>query len=133
MMSLPIPNEVEGKDKSKSIYGTESDEDGALMMCTGPTAIFGDGQEWRAFRTKRYTYAVFKSDGKEFLFDDWQDPYQMKNLICDPKYQEIASELKAQMYKKMHAINDNFQNNTWYEKNWIKDRIILKTATLNPE
>ena len=57
----------------------------------------------------------------------------MKNLICDPKYQEIASEQKAQMYKKMHAINDNFQNNTWYEKNWIKDRIILKTATLNPE
>ena len=110
--------------------GEQDTENGALMMCTGPTAVFGDGQEWRAFRTKKYTYAVFKSDGQEFLFDDQSDPLQMNNLIKKKEYQDIAEDLRNKMYKKMKQINDTFENNSYYEKNWIKDRIIQHTATL---
>lgn len=130
MMKLEIPKEVEGSDYSACIDGREDTEDGALMMCTGPTAIFQDGNEWRAIRTKQYTYAVFKSDGEELLFDNIQDPYQMKNLINDTKYQNIKEKLKAGMWEKMRKIGDRFENNSYYEKNWIKDRIIKHTATI---
>lgn len=132
LMGLPIPKEVEGIDKSTDIRGETDTDDAALMMCCGPTATFGNGQEWRALRSRRYTYAVFKSDGKEFLFDDKEDPYQMKNLIDDPAYADIAASMKQQMYNKMAKINDTFENNTWYEEHWIKDRLILHTATIDP-
>ncbi len=132
LMGLSIPDEVEGTDLSRCILGESDTEKGALMMCTGPTAVFGDGQEWRAFRTKKYTYAVFKSDGQELLFDNQADPLQMNNLIGKEAYQEVAEDLKHKMYAEMNRIGDNFEKNSYYEKNWIKDRIIERTATLNP-
>lgn len=131
MMGLPIPKEVEGTDLSSCISGKRDTEEGALMMGTGPTATYGDGNEWRAFRTKQYTYAVFKSDGQEFLFDDATDPFQMNNLVNDPAYTAIAAQIKERMAAKMKQIGDNFENNTYYEKHWIEDRLIKRTATLN--
>ncbi len=130
MMELPVPEEVEGSDYSACLAGTEDTEEGALMMCTGPTAIFGDGNEWRAYRTKQYTYGVFKSDGLELLFDNLADPYQMRNLAEEPDYGTLKEELKQKMRKKMDEIGDSFENNSYYEKNWVKDRKIIRTATL---
>ncbi len=130
MMELPVPEEVEGSDYSACLAGTEDAEEGALMMCTGPTAIFGDGNEWRAYRTKQYTYGVFKSDGLELLFDNLADPYQMRNLAEEPDYSTLKEELKQKMWKKMNEIGDSFENNSYYEKNWVKDRKIVRTATL---
>ncbi len=130
LMGLPVPAEVEGSDLSACIQGSADTEEGALMMCTGPTAVFGDGNEWRALRTKKYTYAVFKSDGQELLFDDEADPYQMNNLIGNPDYAELAAKLKAEMYEKMNQIGDTFENNSYYEKNWVEDRLIKRTATI---
>lgn len=130
MMDLPIPKEVEGTDFSRCIMGTEDSDEGALMMGTGPTAVFGDGYEWRAYRTKRFTYAVYKVDGKEFLFDNQNDPLQKQNLIHDITYQEIAAELKQKMWDKMREIGDTFEFNSYYAKNWINNRIIVRTATL---
>lgn len=133
MMGLPIPKGVEGTDLSACIAGEADTQEGALMMGTGPTAIFGDGNEWRAYRTKQYTYAVFKSDGQELLFDDLNDPYQMNNLMDDPDYAQTAAELKVKMASKMEEINDTFENNSYYEKNWVEDRLIKRTATLRDE
>ncbi len=130
MMELPVPEEVEGSDYSACLAGTEDTEEGALMMCTGPTAIFGDGNEWRAYRTKQYTYGVFKSDGLELLFDNLADPYQMRNLAEEPDYSTLKEELKQKMWKKMNEIGDSFENNSYYEKNWVKDRKIVRTAKL---
>lgn len=130
MMDLPVPDEVEGNDLSACIRGEADTEAGALMMCTGPTAVFGDGNEWRACRTKKFTYAVFKSDGMELLFDNQNDPYQMKNLMGNPAYGQTAAELKAKMYAKMEEIGDHFENNSYYEKNWVENRLIKRTATI---
>jgi arylsulfatase A-like enzyme len=71
-----------------AVKGEEVRDDGALMMCTGPTAAWGDGQEWRAFRTRRYKYAVYRSDQQEFLFDLENDPYERNNLAGDPEYRD---------------------------------------------
>lgn len=130
MMGLPVPEEAEGSDYSSCIEGKTDTGEGALMMCTGPTAVFGDGNEWRAYRTKQYTYAVFKSDGQELLFDNQADPYQMHNLIGEPGCEAIAVSLKEKMWAKMEAISDTFEKNTYYERNWVEDRRIKRTATL---
>lgn len=130
LMGLPVPEEVEGCDLSRAVKGLEDWDEGALMMCTGPTAAWGEGQEWRAFRTRRYKYAVYKSDGKEFLFDLKNDPYEMENLAGDPKFEEIKRDLKMQMTVRMETIGDHFDSNTYYKDNWVEDRIIKKTATI---
>lgn len=130
MMDLPVPKAVEGTDLSPCLLTGGENGEGSLMMCTGPTAVFGDGNEWRAYRTKRYTYAIFKSDGQELLFDNVADPLQMHNLIADPAFENIREELKARMAKKMSEIGDTFENNTWYRDHWVRDRLIIRTATL---
>ncbi|WP_236756991.1 sulfatase [Acutalibacter muris] len=131
MMGLPVPSEVEGQDYSKALLGQGGAEpEGALMMGTGATAAWEDGHEWRAFRTKEYTYAVYKSDGQELLFDNIHDPMQMKNLINAPGYAHIAEELREKMLAEMKKISDTFESSSYYEKNWVEDRLIIRTATL---
>ncbi len=130
LMGLPVPEETEGKDLSQCIRGQADTQEGALMMCTGPTAVFGDGNEWRAYRTREFTYAVFKADGMELLFDNQKDPYQMHNLVGDPAYGQVMADLKSRMYAEMERINDHFENNSYYEKNWVENRLIKRTATL---
>jgi len=131
LIDLPVPQEVEGSSMKDALLGKPGayESTGALMMGTGATAIFEDGYEWRAFRTKQYTYAVYHVDSSEYLFDNIADPLQMKNLARESAYGEIKQELKQGMYEKMEKIGDTFEACSWYEKNWVKDRLILRTAS----
>lgn len=130
MLELPVPQEVEGKNLSACVTGEEDTDRGALMMCTGPTAVFGDGNEWRAYRTKRYTYAIYRSDGQELLFDNLADPLQVDNLVNDAAHDDVKEQLKAAMWREMASISDSFESNSYYEKNWVENRLIKRTATL---
>lgn len=120
MMHLPCPAEVEGCDLSGNLDGSPAD--GALMMCTGPTAVYGSGQEWRAWRTARYTYATYRSDGAEYLFDHENDPYQQRNLAAAQP--QLKEQLKSAMLAKMAEIGDDFEDNRFYKKHWVKRRFI---------
>lgn len=134
MMGLPIPSGVEGMDVSERLMGRPGPEpDAALMMCTGPTATFADGNEWRALRDKQYTYAVFHVDGQELLFNNVQDPYQMNNLADQQEFQPLLEQYRQKLKEKMKAIGDTFPACSYYERNWIRDRLILKTATLHTD
>lgn len=126
MMGLPVPDEVQGKSIKDSIMTGEFTENSSLLMGTGPTAIYGSGFEWRGLRTERYTYAIYRVDKKEFLFDNVTDPFQTKNLAKDPEYRDLLSKLKDEMYSKMNEIGDNFEKNSYYRKHWIRDRKILE-------
>ena len=133
LMNLPVPQSCEGSSKAWYLDGKHTTDDGCLMMCCGPTAQWGDGNEWRGYRNKQYTYAIYRKDGHELLFDHLNDPLQMKDLADDPSYATIKELLKSQMHEKMALINDTFEANSFYRDNWVKDRIILKTATQNPD
>ena len=103
----------------------------AFLQGMGATAIFEDDHEWRALRDKQYTYAIYRSDGSERLFDNLVDPYQMHNLVGDPAHDERLSRFRALLQQRMDALNDTFESCTWYGDNWTEDRLILRTAT-NP-
>lgn len=92
--------------------------------------MFGSGKEWRAVRDKRFTYAVYRSDRAEFLFDNVSDPLQENNLAREPKFKNEKERLKAAMYAKMRQIGDDFDNNLHYVGRWVKKRRIVRTATL---
>ncbi len=126
-----IPDEVEGVDLSHCARGEEGPEpEFAFLQNTGACAAWEDGHEWRAVRTKQYTFAVYKVDGKELLFDNTADPYQMTNLADDPAHDALRSDLRTKMNAKMRALNDGFEVCSYYQKNWIsEDGIILRTAT----
>ena len=131
LADMAVGEDVEGMDLSHCARGeTGAEPEAALLQGCGATAIWEDGHEWRAVRDKRFTYGVFRLDGKEMLFDRANDPYQLRNVIEDPAYAEDRSRLRQLMETKMARINDTFERSSWYRDNWTDgDRRILRSAT----
>ena len=131
-LGLPAPAEAEGFDFSPVLRGEAIDEpNAAFMQGMGATAIFEDGHEWRALRSKQYTYAVYKADGSELLFDNLNDPYQKRNLVEETGHAGLLKSLRMELAERMNSLNDSFETCSWYERHWTRDRIILRTATMN--
>ena len=132
LMGLPIPVEAEGMDLSPAARGEVGPEpEAAFLQGTGATAKWEDGHEWRGMRSKQYTYAIYRIDRKELLFDNIADPYQMNNLAEDPDYSDVLQRFRGLLEEKMKQVGDTFESCTWYRDNWTEDRIILRTATVN--
>ena len=55
----------------------------------------------------------------------------MVNIIDQKKYNKIIKKYRAYLKEKMDSINDTFPESTWYLENWISNRKIERTATLN--
>ncbi len=104
----------------------------AFLQNTGACAAWEDGHEWRALRDKRYTYAKYRVDGRELLFDNAADPLQTTNLAGEPAHRAALERLRRLLGERMAAINDTFAASTWYRDHWIEDRVIRRTATLDP-
>jgi len=69
------------------------------------------GHNWnapyRGVETGRYTFAV-DSRGKELLFDNVEDVYQMKNLADDPAAATIKAALAAQLSEWVRKAEDPY-------------------------
>jgi arylsulfatase A-like enzyme len=102
----------------------------AFLHGMGCTARWEDGYEWRAMRTRQYTYAVYLADQSECLFDNQSDPLQMHNLSDDPAHASRLAEFREKLSEKMHSLQDEFKPCTWYRDHWTEDRKIVHTATL---
>jgi len=129
LMELPVPRDAEGMDLSHCALGTSGPEpEAAFLQNTGACADWIDGHEWRAMRDKRYTYAVYRVDRTELLFDNAADPYQMTNLAADPEHKAALARFREMLAAKMASLNDTFEKCTWYRDHWTEDRIILRAA-----
>ena len=98
------------------------------MQGMGATAIFEDGHEWRALRSKQYTYARYLADDSELLFDNLNDPFQLRNLAHDARFAPLLGHYRGLMRERMEALNDSFQPCTWYQRHWIEDRCIQRSC-----
>jgi arylsulfatase A-like enzyme len=128
-LGVPIPGAVEGVDLSGHLTsGRGPTVDDALLQGMGHTWLWLDGFEWRGIRGKRFTYAIQRCDSAEFLFDNVSDPLQLENLAQDPAFTREKERLQKRMHDKMAELNDEFRECTWYEKNWTRDRIVLRGA-----
>jgi arylsulfatase A-like enzyme len=132
LCGLPIPKTTEGLDFSKYIQGGEDPSDGAaLIMCLQP---FGEwtqqthgGREYRGIRTRQYTY-VDTLEGAWLLYDNQEDPYQLKNLINNPTYSQLQNELSDWLQRKLKAMSDEFQPGSYYIQKW--NYLIDKSGTV---
>ena len=131
LMDLNCPDGVEGMDLSHCACGRPGPEpDAAFLQICGATAAWEDGHEWRALRDKRHTYAVYRVDGKELLFDNQADPYQMHDLAGAPEFTDTLERFRAALAAKMAGLNDAFQTCTWYRDHWTDGRRnIVRSAT----
>ena len=66
------------------------------------------GCEFRGVRTQRYTY-VHKLDGPWLLYDNQEDPYQLRNLVAEPAQASLRSELEQQMRNLLARYDDAFE------------------------
>ncbi len=129
MLGLRVPPAVEGKDLSGVALGTgHADNEAAHMQGMGATAAWVDGTEWRALRDHEYTYAIYHRDRKELLFNNRQDPFQMKNLAGDRTHAAQLTHYRQISERWRKQQNDTFEACSWYEPRWTKDRNITNTA-----
>jgi len=127
MAGLPVPRKVEGMDLSHCAFGQPGPEpEAAFMQNTGACAVWEDGHEWRALRSKQYTYAIYRKDRKELLFDNLADPYQLHDLAECPEHTAILNHFRALLRKRMKELDDTFEASTWYRDHWTKNRMITR-------
>jgi arylsulfatase A-like enzyme len=131
LLELEPPPGIEGMDLSPWAWGqTGPEPEAVLLQGTGAVAIWEDGHEWRALRDKRFTYAVYRVDGRELLFDNVADPYQIHDLSNAPSHVDMMARFRVMLRDRMAAINDNFAASTWYRAHWTDgNRNILRSAT----
>ena len=121
LCGLPVPETAEGLDFSNYMQGGEEPSDGAtVIMCPHP---FGEwarrqhGKEYRSLRTRQYTYARALA-GPWLLYDNHEDPYQLNNLIDNPKYSQLRQDLDAWLQRKLEARRDEFLPGMDYIRKW---------------
>jgi arylsulfatase A-like enzyme len=121
LLGIPIPESMEGMDLAHCATGEPGPEpEFVFLQGMGHTYQWIDGAEWRAVRTKRYTYARYLVDRSEHLYDNHSDPRQMKNLAGDPAFESTLGELREAMRAKMEDLNDEFQPLSSYRR-WMAE------------
>jgi arylsulfatase A-like enzyme len=124
LCGIEIPETVEGKDFSKALLGlSPSPQKAAVISCYCPFGQWirkNGGKEYRGIRTERYTY-VRDLSGPWLLYDNKNDPYQLKNLCNNPDYSELQSNLDKLLDEILKETNDEFLPGEEYVKKWGYD------------
>ncbi|MBI1176897.1 sulfatase-like hydrolase/transferase [bacterium] len=126
---------TDGMDLSSEILGHGKIERDAVLMMNYSSHwdYFQTGTnwpEWRGVKTKRYTYVKWLT-GKEELYDDQLDPYQMRNLVESAAHQTELDELRSRLKKMLRAADDEFLPGTSYA-NWFDDERNIIGTGLGP-
>ncbi len=121
MSGIAIPRSVEGIDYTDVFRGSKKNTvEETLISCVQP---FGQwprsrgGKEYRGIVTQRYTYTR-DLNGPWQLFDNREDPFQMNNLVGDPKAAKLQADLDKRLSRVMKARKDKFRPGLEYVKKW---------------
>ena len=121
MSNVTVPKSVEGKDLSPILRGEITDfTEMALIECIAP---FGEwerdkgGKEYRGVRTRRYTY-VRDLSGPWLLYDNQEDPYQLRNLVHEVGYKHLQEQLDEKLFSLLKEHGDPFLEGEYYIKQW---------------
>jgi arylsulfatase A-like enzyme len=81
--------------------------------------------EWRGVRTSRHTYVKWFS-GREELFDNLADPYQMKDLVGSQP--SLVKEFRASLRDLLADAHDDFMAGPAYAAWYDNQRNIVRTG-----
>lgn len=129
LMDIDVPGSAEGMSLAHLALGRKGPEpEAAFMQGMGHTFEWKDGSEWRGLRDKRYTYAIYRCDRSELLFDNLADPYQIKNLASAQNHHNTLERFRAMLKNRMTELNDTFEACTWYRDHWMQARTVIRGA-----
>lgn len=112
LCGLEVPKQMQGADLSRVALGqTKAGPDAVLFQIFVPYHPDQISKPWRGLRTARHTYARY-SDGPWLLFDNEQDPWQMRNLVNEQDHAELARQLDQQLAALMKAHGDSWDYNS---------------------
>jgi arylsulfatase A-like enzyme len=115
LAGLPIPPAMEGRNLSPMMLNgaAHRSEDSLFLMrilLPGVTDIAASG-DWRGVRTGRHTYARLRSGGASqpwLLYDNREDPFQIVNLVGNPRHQALQRHLEAELARWIRRTGDDF-------------------------
>lgn len=112
LAGIPVSASCSGQDFSGHILGTGGPEpDVQLIMHISKDNASGGARHpaplFRGIRTARYTYTV-NENGPFHLFDNREDPYQMRNLIDTSDYAPLRQELHERLRELLAKAEDPF-------------------------
>jgi arylsulfatase A-like enzyme len=113
LADIAIPSSCAGMDRSAIMRGAlGSSPESAFLMHIEKRHAEPDGPGrlaplFRGVRTDRFTYAVAQ-DGRWCLYDDREDPYQIRNLVGDPAHGRTAGELDGLIFDWLKRARDPF-------------------------
>jgi len=105
LAGIAIPDAIEGEDLSRLFRGEGGEESRAALFMSIAPFNAPDTKAFRGVRTSCHTY-VRDSDGPWLLYDNREDPYQMRNLIGDPDHAEIQAALEAELGRQLARNGD---------------------------
>ncbi len=114
LAGAPIPSGVEGISLADAALGKRSDQQDAVLLMKmqpgGGPWVINAATPWRGVRTKTHTYARLEDGGPWILYDNKNDPYQMKNLVNDPAHKALQDEMEATMQALLKKAHDPFDS-----------------------
>jgi arylsulfatase A-like enzyme len=132
LAGLPIPPEVDGVDLSRVILGRGQDgrEEVLIASYSSHWDYLQTGTawpEWRGVRTKQYSYCRWLAGGEE-LYDNLQDPYQIRNLAGNGSEPEVLLRLRSRLRGLLAEAHDDFRPGTGYGEWYDAERNLVATG-----
>jgi arylsulfatase A-like enzyme len=119
LCDIPIPPQVQGFNYSSTFLGESKEQrDAAFLFYFENLKVLnsrilesgrtggGPGTDWRGIRTREWIYAYHFS-GDWVMYDLKNDPYQLKNLVDDPKFAAKKNELREQLESMRETLGDS--------------------------
>ncbi len=101
------PEHIDGVDLSDLFLGNKATVQPSVFINMPVVPKAYSFTEWRGIVTERYTYARFR-DTPWVLYDDRDDPYQMRNLANSPEHQALQTQLEEQLNGWLEKLGDPF-------------------------
>lgn len=132
LATVKAPSEADGEDLSEVVLGRGRSYREQLLMAnyTSHWDFFQTGTkwpEWRGVHTKRYTYVKWLT-GDEELYDNLEDPFQLRNLAREDAAKSTLLESRGQMKELMIPAHDDFLSGRDYAAWYDNDRNLIRTA-----
>lgn len=132
--------EIDGIDLSEILTKKiEDPRDEILLMNLthfNNTSLINGLDTWRGIQTKQYTYARESDKNPWLLFDNIKDPYQMNNLVGDPAYAKLISQMDGKLDLLLEDAGDPEDTKSIYNR-IIKEnperKLLLEIREANPD
>jgi arylsulfatase A-like enzyme len=105
LCELTIPAQVQGRDYSSTFMGKSKEERDAAFLFNVHRGG-GPGTDWRGIRSKAWIYAYHVS-GDWVMYDLKNDPYQLKNLVDNPKFAAKKRELRMRLESMRKKLGES--------------------------